>query len=180
MRDPETMRLTLNAAETGHLVLATVHSSTCSEALQRVVSAFPAEMQNAVRSQLADCLMGALAQRLRFRPDLKIRVPECEILFPTMAIRNFIRMGDFFKITSAMETGAEHGMYTFPRYQTWLENKKNWHIPSGDEKAESEPGEGAAADLPAMTPKKAAAKMDKARRNPDARGPPESRGSNRD
>ena len=61
--------LTLNAAETGHLVLATVHSSTMSEALQRVVSAFPAEMQNAVRSQLADCLMGALAQRLRFRPD---------------------------------------------------------------------------------------------------------------
>ena len=161
MRDPETMRLTLNAAETGHLVLATVHSSTCSEALQRVVSAFPAEMQNAVRAQLADCLVGALAQRLRFRPELKIRVPECEILFPTMAIRNFVRVGDFFKIASAMETGAEHGMYTFPRYQMWLENKKNWHIPTGDEKAESEPGDGAPLDLPAMTPKKAAAKTEK-------------------
>jgi twitching motility protein PilT len=162
MRDPETMRLTLNAAETGHLVLATVHSSTCSEALQRIVSAFPAEMQNAVRAQLADCLVGALAQRLRFRPELKIRLPECEILFPTMAIRNFIRMGDFFKISSALETGAEHGMFTFQRYQTWLENKKNWHIPTGDEKAETEPGDAAPLDLPAMMPKKAVGKTETA------------------
>src|SRR5436190_3807315 len=135
MRDPETMRLTLNASETGHLVMTTVHSSTCAEAVQRVVSAFPAEMQNAVRSQLADCLMGALAQRLRFRPDLKIRVPECEILFPTMAIRNFIRMGDFFKITSAMETGAEAGMWTFPRYQNWLSKRTSWHLPNANDEA---------------------------------------------
>jgi twitching motility protein PilT len=139
MREPETMRLTLNAAETGHLVLATVHSSTCAEALQRIVSAFPPETQNSVRAQLADCLVGAVAQRLRFRADLKIRVPECEILLPSMAVKNFIRTGDFFKITSALETGAEHGMYTFLRYQTWLENKKNWHVPTGDEKADSEP-----------------------------------------
>ena len=54
MRDPETMRLTLNAAETGHLVLATVHSGTCAEALQRVVSAFPAEIQSPVAAQLAE------------------------------------------------------------------------------------------------------------------------------
>ena len=71
MREPETMRLTLNASETGHLVLATVHSSTCAEALQRIVSAFPAETQNSVRAQLADCLVGAVSQRLRFRPDLE-------------------------------------------------------------------------------------------------------------
>ncbi|MDB6033588.1 MAG: hypothetical protein JWM16_3926 [Verrucomicrobiales bacterium] len=147
MRDPETMRLTLNASETGHLVLATVHSSTCAEGLQRIVSAFPAETQNSVRAQLADCLVGAVAQRLRYRADLKIRVPECEILLPSMAVKNFIRTGDFFKITSAMETGAEHGMYTFQRYQTWLENKKNWHVPTGDEKAESEPADASPALL---------------------------------
>src|SRR5207253_230283 len=74
MRDPETMRLTLNASETGHLVLATVHSSTCAEALQRVVSAFPAEIQSSVSSQLADCLVAVISQRLRFRADLNIRV----------------------------------------------------------------------------------------------------------
>src|SRR5207342_562535 len=63
MREPETMRLTLNASETGHLVLATVHSSTCAEALQRLVGAFPAEIQNNVAAQLADCLVGVIAQR---------------------------------------------------------------------------------------------------------------------
>jgi twitching motility protein PilT len=141
MREPETMRLTLNASETGHLVLTTMHSSTCAEALARVVSAFPAEMQNSVRAQLADCLIAIICQRLRFRPDLKIRVPECEIMVNTMAVKNFIRMGDFFKIISAMEMGAESGMWTFARYQTWLENKKTWYFPAGDEKPDSEPAQ---------------------------------------
>src|SRR5688572_31812538 len=142
MREPETMRLTLNASETGHLVLTTMHSSTCAEALARVVSAFPAEMQNAVRAQLADCLIAIICQRLRFRPDLKIRVPECEIMVNTMAVKNFIRMGDFFKIISAMEMGAESGMWTFARYQTWLEKKKTWYFPASDETPDSEPTEG--------------------------------------
>ena len=114
MRDPETMRLTLSASETGHLVLATVHSSTCAEALQRVASAFPAEIQGAVCAQLADCLVAVVSQRLRFRPDLNIRVPECEILVATHAVKNFIRTREFFKIISAIETGADHGMWTFP------------------------------------------------------------------
>src|SRR5438552_12986386 len=141
MRERETMRLTLNASETGHLVLATVHSSTCAEALQRIVSAFPSDMQNAVRAQLADCLLAVICQRLRFRPDLKIRVPECEILISSMAVKSHIRSGDFFKIVSAMEVGAEHGMWTWQRYQNWIENKKGWHIPSPDEKPDSEPAE---------------------------------------
>src|SRR5438270_8258004 len=70
MREPETMRLTLNASETGHLVMATIHSSSCAEALQRIVSAFPAEIQGAVRAQLADCIVAVICQRLRFRPVL--------------------------------------------------------------------------------------------------------------
>src|SRR5207302_10629927 len=68
MREPETMRLTLNASETGHLVLTTVHSSTCVEALQRIVSAFSSEIQIGLRAQLADCLVAVICQRLRFRP----------------------------------------------------------------------------------------------------------------
>jgi twitching motility protein PilT len=129
MRDPETMRLTLNASETGHLVLATVHSSTCVEALQRMVSAFPAEIQSCVAAQLADCLVGVISQRLQFRQDLNIRVPECEILVPTNPIKNFIRNREFFKIISVLETGADHGMWTFPRYRNWLEKRANWYIP---------------------------------------------------
>jgi twitching motility protein PilT len=134
MRDPETMRLTLSAAETGHLVLATVHSSTCAEACQRVVSAFPAEIQSSVASQLADCLVGAISQRLRFRPEQNMRVPECEILIATHAVKNFIRTRDFFKIASALETGAEHGMWSLHRYRSWLDNRTKWH-------AAEEPGE---------------------------------------
>src|SRR5436190_130423 len=172
MRDPETMRLTLNAAETGHLVLATVHSSTCAEALQRIVFAFPAEIQSAVRAQLADCLVAVVCQRLRYKPDLKIRVPECEILIPSIPVKSFIRSGDFFKIVSAMEMGAEHGMWTFQRYQTWLENKKVWHFPNPDEKPDSEPSE--VAPLPITPPPAAPATTAKAplpERKPPALAP---------
>ncbi len=174
MREPETMRLTLNASETGHLVLATVHSSTCVEALQRIVSAFPSEIQGSVRAQLADSLVAVISQRLRFRPDLKIRVPECEILMPTMAVKNFIRTGDLFKIISAMEIGAESGMWTFQRYQTWLENKKVWHFPSPEEQPDSEaPG---AETLPAALPLPAAASASKTAR-PERTAPPAHPGS---
>ncbi|MEI9863178.1 MAG: PilT/PilU family type 4a pilus ATPase [Limisphaerales bacterium] len=151
MRDPETMRLTLSASETGHLVLATVHSSTCAEALQRVVSAFPAEIQNSVCAQLADCLVAVVSQRLGFRRDLNIRVPECEILMATHAVRNFIRNRDFFKIISAIETGAEHGMWSFPRYAKWLEGRTNLFIPNQNtEPPESEPVN--ASPISAMAP----------------------------
>src|SRR6266436_4258305 len=145
MRDPETMRLTLSASETGHLVMATVHSSTCAEALQRVVSAFPAEIQSAVSAQVADCLVAVVSQRLHFRSDLNIRVPECEILMATHAVKNFVRNRDFFKIAAPLETGAEHGMWSFQRYRTWIENRTNWYIPGqAPEPPESEPVEGEA------------------------------------
>jgi len=171
MREPETMRLTLNAAETGHLVLATVHSSSCAEALQRVVSAFPAESQNAVRAQLADCLLAVICQRLRYRPDLKIRVPECEILTSTAAIRAFVRNGDFFKIAAQIEMGAEHGMWTFQRYQTWLEGKKTWHFP-GPEPNEppAEPEERAELSSPSPSGKKSSATPPARKRSPSREG----------
>jgi twitching motility protein PilT len=149
MRDPETMRLTLSASETGHLVLATVHSSTCAEAIQRVASAFPAEIQSAVCAQLADCLVAVISQRLHFREDINIRVPECEILMATNAVKNFIRTRDFFKIVSALETGAEHGMWTFQRYARWLDGRTNFYIPGQN----PEPPENKVADdLPVATP----------------------------
>jgi len=148
MREPETMRLTLSASETGHLVLATVHSSTCAEAIQRVASAFPAEIQSAVCSQLADCLVAVVSQRLRFREDLNIRVPECEILMATHAVKNFIRTREFFKIISALETGADHGMWSFQRYAKWLDSRTNFFVPGqNSELPDSEPVD----DAPATT-----------------------------
>ena len=151
MREPETMRLTLNAAETGHLVLATMHSGSCVEALQRIVSAFPPEVQGNVRAQLADCLVAVVAQRLRYRSDLKIPVPECEVLVPTPAVKAHLRAGDLFKIASALETGADAGMWTFARYQSWLEAKKSWHIPGAPEAPEAETSESApAVELPPL------------------------------
>jgi twitching motility protein PilT len=154
MREPETMRLTLSASETGHLVMATVHSSTCAEALQRVVSAFPAEIQSAVSAQLADCLLAVISQRLRFRPELNMRVPECEILMPTNAVKNFIRNRDFFKIISAVETGGEHGMWSYQRYRTWLDNRTRWNNPDQNpEPPDTEPQEEAAGPaMPTLAP----------------------------
>ncbi len=155
MREPETMRLTLNASETGHLVLATVHSSTCAEALQRIASAFPAEIQASVCAQLADCLVGVISQRLVFRNDLNMRVPECEVLAANHAVKNFVRTREFFKIASALETGADHGMWTFQRYRTWLQNRKKWHTPSEPSEApDSEP----AGEAPHLPPLPAVAK----------------------
>ena len=149
MREPETMRLTLNAAETGHLVLATVHSGTCAEALQRVVLAFPSEIQNNIAAQLADSLVGAVCQRLRYRPDLNLRLPECEILRSTPSVKAFIRNRDFFKLPQALETGAESGMWSFERYQAWMSKRTQWHLPSADDEApEPEEAAGSGAPLP--------------------------------
>jgi twitching motility protein PilT len=156
MRDPETMRLTLSASETGHLVLATVHSSTCAEALQRVVGSFPAEIQSSVAAQLADCLVAVISQRLHFRQNLNMRIPECEVLMATNPVKNFIRNRDFFKIASFLETGAEHGMWSLHRYRAWLDKRKDWYLPDQNpEPPETEPTEPAsvpATPLPALAP----------------------------
>ena len=157
MRDPETMRLTLNASETGHLVLATVHSSTCAEAIQRIASAFPAEIQASVCAQLADCLVAVISQRLVFRSDINMRVPECEVLVANHPVKNFIRTREFFKIASALETGADHGMWTFQRYRTWLQNRKKWHLPTDTAEAPASESPGEVSPVPPIsTPSKTA------------------------
>jgi twitching motility protein PilT len=115
--------------------MSTVHSSSCAEALQRVVGAFPSEIQNSVAAQLADCLVGVICQRLRYRPDLKIRVPECEVLVANTAIKAFIRNRDYFKIPQVMETGADHGMWTFDRYRAWMEKRTSWFTATSESEA---------------------------------------------
>jgi twitching motility protein PilT len=145
MREPETMRLTMNAAETGHLVLSTLHSSSAAEALQRLVNSFPSERRPLVQAQLADCLHAVVAQRMRFLPELKIRVPECEVLRATNAVRSIIRQGQFFKLTSVLQSGMQDGQWTFERYRAWLDNRTEWFVPgrSASDQPDSEPAKAA-------------------------------------
>jgi twitching motility protein PilT len=153
LREPETMRLTMTAAETGHLVLATVHSSNCTEALQRIINAFPAEIQGNIAAQMADSLIGVISQRLQFRPHLNICVPECEVLMATMAVKNFIRNRDFFKIISSIETGAEHGMWSYPRYRAWLDKRTNFNVSARETVVEEEDTVSNRRSLPPPAPK---------------------------
>lgn len=129
MRTPEVIRLTLNAAETGHLVLATMHSATCAEALNRICMSFPAEIQGSIRAQLADVLVAVVCQRLEFLGSLQLRVPKCEILFGTSAAKGTIRSGQMSQIANVIVSGGEEGMWTFERYQRWMEQKSDWVRP---------------------------------------------------
>ncbi len=140
MREPDIMKQTLNAAETGHMVLSTVHSGSVVEALQRVVSNFPAEVQIGIRAQLADCLLAVVCQRLIFRPDLNIRVPECEILFANMTVKSIVRSGKFFKLNDVLQTGALDHMWSLQRYKEWLENRTDWYIRKDDTGRQSADG----------------------------------------
>jgi twitching motility protein PilT len=129
MRTPEVMRLTLNAAETGHLVLATMHSANCAEALNRLCMSFPSDIQGSVRAQLADCLVALSCQRLDFLPAHRLRVPRCEILLPSSGARGTIRAGNFSQIGNVLQSGGDEGMWTFDRYQRWMEHVTEWVRP---------------------------------------------------
>jgi len=130
MRTPEVIRLTLNAAETGHLVLATMHSASCAEALSRICMSFPAEIQGNIRAQLADALVGVVCQRLEFLPAHHLRVPRCEVLLASSGAKGTLRAGQFSHIPNVILAGGEEGMWTFDRYQRWMEQKTDWVHPA--------------------------------------------------
>ncbi len=130
MREREVMRLTLDACETGHLVLATVHSSTTTEALQRIISAFPATEQESVRAQIADCLISVINQGLVWNEQLELRVPELEVLSGSTSVRSIIRGGQLFKLASAIQTGARDDMWTKERYRGWMAARESWVVPA--------------------------------------------------
>jgi twitching motility protein PilT len=130
MRTAEVMRLTLDAAETGHLVLATMHSASCGEALSRICMSFPSDIQGSIRAQLADCLVGVVCQRLEYLEKWQLRVPRCEVLLPNSGARGTIRAGQFGQITNVIQSGGEEGMWTFDRYQRWVEQQREWVRPA--------------------------------------------------
>jgi len=112
MRDLETISTALTAAETGHLVFATLHTQDTSQTIDRIVDVFPPSQQHQVRMQLSVALQGIVTQQLLPTADGTGRVAATEVLVPTGGIRNLIREGKTHQIYSALQTGATHGMQT--------------------------------------------------------------------
>ncbi|WP_422526553.1 type IV pilus twitching motility protein PilT [Serratia fonticola] len=112
LRDTTTIRLALTAAETGHLVLATLHTRSAPQAVERLVDVFPAEEKTYVRAQLASSLQAVIAQKLLSKPGGG-RVAIYEILTATAAVSSMIREGKTHQLVSVLQTGAQSGMQTF-------------------------------------------------------------------
>jgi twitching motility protein PilT len=112
MRDLETIATALTAAETGHLVLATLHTQSAPSTIDRIIDVFPAAQQGQVRMQVAASLQGVVTQTLLPTADGRARVPALEILLPDDAVRNLIRQGKTEQIYSVMQTSTSRGMQT--------------------------------------------------------------------
>ncbi len=112
MRDLETITTALTAAETGHLVFATVHTQDAPSAVDRIIDVFPAAQQGQIRVQVASTLQGVMTQNLLPTVDGQARVPAVEILLPDDAIRNLIRQAKLEQLYTTMQTGSNKGMQT--------------------------------------------------------------------
>jgi twitching motility protein PilT len=120
MRDLETISTALTAAETGHLVFATLHTQSTAQTVDRIIDVFPAEQQHQVRMQLSIALQGIVTQQLLPTADGAGRVCACEVLIPTPAIRNLIREGKTHQIYSAIQTSGSTGMQTMDAHLAQL------------------------------------------------------------
>jgi twitching motility protein PilT len=116
MRDLETIAIALTAAETGHLVFGTLHTSSAATTIDRIIDVFPPHQQQQVRSQLAMALQGVVCQTLAKTADGHGRVVATEVLVVTPAVRNLIREGKSHQIYSVMQAGAAHGMHTLDQH----------------------------------------------------------------
>ncbi len=112
MRDLETISTAITAAETGHLVLATLHTNNASETIERIIDVFPSHQQEQIRTQLAISLVGVLSQQLLPTIDGRSRVVATELLVSNSAVSNLIREGKTHQLESAMQTGRKSGMHT--------------------------------------------------------------------
>jgi twitching motility protein PilT len=110
LRDLETISLALTAAETGHLVLATLHTNNAIRTVNRILGVFPPNQQDQIRTMVSESLRAVVSQRLVARADGNGRVPALEILMANKAVGNLIRENKTFQIKSVLQTGATHGM----------------------------------------------------------------------
>ncbi len=116
MRDYETIKAAVTAAETGHLVMGTLHTNSAPESIDRIVDVFPEEQQAQIRVQLANNLVAVMTQQLLPRADGGGRVLAYELLLANPAVRSLIREGKTYQIVSTMQTGAREGMVTMDAY----------------------------------------------------------------
>lgn len=144
VRDAATIQLALTAAETGHLVITTLHAGSCAEALTRVIASFAPEAQPAVSAALAESLVGVVTQRLVHRPDLGIRLPECEVLVGNDPVRASIRAGQTSRLLNTIQTGGGDGMWSFERWKRWQETRDRYFVRSRDAGREPLPDDGPA------------------------------------
>jgi len=123
MRDPETMSTAITAAETGHLVFATLHTNSASQTIHRIVDSFPPQQQGQIRAQLSGSLLGVFSQRLipRIKGGL---IPACEVMLATPAISNLIRENKVHEIQMVIETNLEMGMISLNRSLANLVKRK--------------------------------------------------------
>ena len=120
MRDLETISTALTAAETGHLVFATLHTQSTAQTVDRIIDVFPAHQQHQVRMQLSIALQGIVTQQLLPTADGSSRIVGCEVLVPTPAVRNLIREGKTHQIYSALQTSGSVGMQTMDAHLAQL------------------------------------------------------------
>lgn len=122
LRDLETIRLALTAAETGHLVMATLHTSSAPHAISRIIDVFPAEEKNIIKNILSESLQAVISQIL-IKNNTGERVAAFEIMLATNAVRNLIRENKIAQIYSSMQTGSAVGMCTLDQYLRMLAEK---------------------------------------------------------
>lgn len=113
MRDLETFQAAVSASETGHLVFSTLHTTNVKQTIDRIIDMFPVDQKEQVLSQLANNLKGIMCLRLLARSDNNGRVPSCELMFDTPAVRKLIKEGRNSQLEMAIQQGREMGMQTF-------------------------------------------------------------------
>ena len=116
MRDLETISVALTAAETGHLVFATLHTQDAAQTVDRIIDVFPPHQQQQIRVQLASAIQGVVCQNLVRRADGSGRAVAAEVLTATAAVRNLIREDKTHQIASAMQAGGRHGIQTMDQH----------------------------------------------------------------
>lgn len=116
MRDLETIRLAITAAETGHLVFATLHTSGAANTVNRIIDVFPSEQQDQIRTQLSESVQAVIWQKLIKTSDGKSRIPAIEVLRGNHAVANLIRKGSTHQLDSVLETHRKEGMQTMKRH----------------------------------------------------------------
>ncbi len=116
LRDLETTAVAITAAETGHLVLATLHTQSAAQTVDRLIDIFPAHQQQQIRAQLANCMQGVITQALVPTRDGTGRTTVCEVMVVTPAIRNLIREGKVHQIPTFLQSSADLGMISFDQH----------------------------------------------------------------